>query len=117
MLCPENGSGGISVGLDSEKTILDTTRIIDEWGITRTISDDYPMAVGYPIKDMEDFKNFSPPEPLKPYRFNRVREALAAFGKENCVIVRVRDVVSQPRDLMGFENFLAAFYEDPELVN
>jgi uroporphyrinogen decarboxylase len=108
---------GISVGLDSETTALDAARITDEWGITRTVSDDYPMAVGYPIKDMEDFKHFSPPEPLQPYRFNRVKEALAAFGAEKCVIVRVRDVVSQPRDLMGFENFLAAFYEDPELVN
>jgi uroporphyrinogen decarboxylase len=107
---------GISVGLDSEKTVLDETHVRDEWGITRAVSDDYPMAVGHPIKDREDFKNFSPPEPLKPWRFNRVKEALAAVGKEKCVIVRVRDVVSQPRDLMGFEDFLASLYEDPDLV-
>lgn len=38
------------------------------------------------------------------------------FGQEKCVIARVRDVFSQPRDLMGFENFLAGFYEEPKLV-
>jgi uroporphyrinogen decarboxylase len=108
---------GISVGLDMEKTVLDAGRVRDEWGITRVVSDDYPMAVAYPIKDMADFKNYSAPEPLKPYRFNRVREALSAFGKEKGVIARVRDVVSQPRDLMGFEGFLITLYEDPDLAN
>jgi uroporphyrinogen decarboxylase len=108
---------GISVGLNSETSALDADRVRDEWGIIRVISDEYPMAVGHPIKDMADFKNFSPPEPLKPHRFNRIREAMAAFGKEKCVIVRVRDVVSQPRDLMGFEDFLVTLYEDPDLAN
>jgi uroporphyrinogen decarboxylase len=108
---------GISVGLDSKNEVLDDNHVKDEWGITRVIQDEYPMAMGHPIRDMSDFKNFIPPEPLTSYRFDKVKEALAAFGREKCVIARVRDVVSQPRDLMGFEDFLATLYEDPDLAN
>jgi uroporphyrinogen decarboxylase len=107
---------GIAVGLDSRNEKLDDRHIKDEWGITRVTYDEYPNPVGNPIKDAEDFKKYIPPEPLLPYRFDRIKKALDTFGKEKCVIARVRDVFSQPRDLMGFENFLMSFYEDPDLA-
>jgi uroporphyrinogen decarboxylase len=116
----EMGLDGIAVGLDSDNVKIDERHIKDEWGITRVSYDEYPNPVGHPIRDMSDLKNFVPPEPLKPYRFDRIKKALDAcgpHGKEICVIPRVRDVFSQPRDLMGYENFLISFYEDPALAN
>ncbi|MDR2785131.1 MAG: hypothetical protein LBB83_04365 [Treponema sp.] len=107
---------GIAIGLDSRNERLDGRHIKDEWGITRVTYDEYPNPVGNPIKDMEDFNNYTPPEPLVPYRFDRIKKALDTFGKEKCVIARVRDVFSQPRDLMGYENFLMSFYEEPDLA-
>jgi uroporphyrinogen decarboxylase len=108
---------GIAIGLDSKNEKLDERHIKDEWGITRVTYDEYPNPVGHPIKDMEDFNNYTPPLPLTPYRFDRIKKALDIFGKERCVIARVRDVFSQPRDLMGYENFLMSFYEDPDLAD
>jgi uroporphyrinogen decarboxylase len=108
---------GIAIGLDSKNEVLDDRHIRDEWGITRVTYDEYPNPVGYPIKDMADFKNFILPEPLTPYRFNKIKRALDYFGKEKCIIARVRDVFSQPRDLMGYEDFLISFYEDPDLAS
>jgi uroporphyrinogen decarboxylase len=108
---------GIAIGLDSKNERLDDRHIRDEWGITRVTYDEYPNPVDFPIKDMADFKNFTPPDPLVPWRFDKIKRALDTFGKEKCVIPRVRDVVSQPRDLMGYENFLISFYEDPDLLN
>jgi uroporphyrinogen decarboxylase len=108
---------GIAVGLDSKNEKLDDRHVKDEWGITRVTYDEYPNPVGYPITDMADFKNFSPPDPLAPYRFDKIKRAMDEIGKEKCVIPRVRDVFSQPRDLMGYENFLVSFYEDPDLAN
>jgi uroporphyrinogen decarboxylase len=108
---------GIAIGLDSKNEKLDGRHVRDEWGITRVTYDEYPNPVGFPIQDMADFKNFSPPVPLTSYRFDAIKRALDTFGNEKCVIARVRDVVSQPRDLMGYENFLASFYEDPGLIS
>jgi uroporphyrinogen decarboxylase len=108
---------GIAIGLNSRDERLDDRHIRDEWGITRVTYDEYPNPVGHPIQDMSDLNNFTPPDPLASYRFDRIKRALDIFGKEKCVIPRVRDVVSQPRDLMGYENFLASFYEDPDLVS
>jgi uroporphyrinogen decarboxylase len=108
---------GIAVGLDSKNEKLDGRHIRDEWGITRVTYDEYPNPVGHPIENMEDFDKYTPPEPLVPYRFDRIKKALDTFGKEKCVIARVRDVFSQPRDLMGYENFLMSFYEDPDLAD
>jgi uroporphyrinogen decarboxylase len=108
---------GIAIGLDSKNEVLDDRHIKDEWGITRVTYDEYPNPVGSVIKDMDDFKKYSPPEALAPHRFNKIKRALDTFGDRKCVIARVRDVFSQPRDLMGYENFLISFYEDPDLVN
>ena len=65
---------------------------------------------------MSDLDTYEMPDPDAPYRFNKIKKAMDLFGQEKCVIARVRDVFSQPRDLMGFENFLAGFYEEPKLV-
>jgi uroporphyrinogen decarboxylase len=108
---------GIAIGLDSKNEKLDDRHVRDEWGITRVTYDEDPNPVGFPIKDMADFRNFTPPDPLAPWRFDKIKHALSTFGTEKCVIPRVRDVVSQPRDLMGFEDFLASFYEDPDLIS
>lgn len=107
---------GIAVGLDSKNTVIDDRHFIDEWGITRVSYDEYPNPVGFPIQELSDLDTYEMPDPDAPYRFNKIKKALDLFGQEKCVIARVRDVFSQPRDLMGFENFLAGFYEEPKLV-
>lgn len=107
---------GIAVGLDSKNTVIDDRHFIDEWGITRVSYDEYPNPVGFPIHELSDLETYVMPDPDAPYRFNKIKKAMELFGQEKCVIARVRDVFSQPRDLMGFEDFLAGFYEEPELV-
>jgi uroporphyrinogen decarboxylase len=110
------GLDGIAIGLDSKNETIDSNHIKDEWGVTRILNDDYLLPVGETIKDMSDLKNYRAPEPLAPHRFDKIKRALALFGKTRCVIPRVRDVFSQPRDLMGYQDFLVSFYEDPELA-
>jgi uroporphyrinogen decarboxylase len=107
---------GISVGLNERKTAVDDRHYLDEWGITRVSYDEYPNPVGHPIKDAEDLKKFRVPDPDAPYRFDRILWAQERLGREKAIIARVRDVFSQPRDLMGFEDFLMSFYLEPELA-
>lgn len=110
------GLDGIAVSLDYTKKIIDNRHFIDEWGVTRVSYDDYPNPIGYPIKTMADFEKFAVPDPDAEHRFDKIKDALNQVGDEIAVVARVKDVISQPRDLMGFEDFLMAFYLDPELI-
>ncbi|MGI6777814.1 MAG: uroporphyrinogen decarboxylase family protein [Acetivibrionales bacterium] len=107
---------GISVGLSGKKEIIDSRHFIDEWGITRVSYDEYPNPIGNPIKNEKDLKKFKAPDPDADHLYSKIMTAMKEVGKEKAVIGRVRDVFSQPRDLMGFEDFLMAFYLQPELV-
>lgn len=110
------GLDGVAVSLNYKTTQLDSRHVLDEWGVTRVTYDDYPNPVDFPIRDMADFKNLIVPDPDVDYRFNSIRKALNLVGSDIAVVARVKDVFSHPRDLMGFENFLMAFYLQPELV-
>lgn len=112
----QTGLDGIAVSLDYTKDIIDDKHFIDEWGVTRVSYDDYPNPVGHPIKTMADFEKFVVPDPDAEHRFDKIKNALKQVGDEISVVARVKDVISHPRDLMGFEDFLMAFYLDPELI-
>lgn len=108
----------LAVSLDSKnRAVLDGgKKVIDEWGITRAIYEEYPLPVVNPISDIDDFEAMEIPDPDADYHYNKIRRALKEVGEEKAIVGRVKDVISMPRDLMGFEDFLASFYTDPELV-
>jgi len=96
---------------------VDDRHFRDEWGITRVSYDDYPNAVGHPVSDESDLKKLHLPDPDADYRFDNIRAAMDELQGEKAVVIRLRDVFSQPRDLMGFENFLMGFYTQPDLLS
>ncbi len=108
---------GIAVGLNAKNTKLDDRHAMDEWGITRVTYDEYPNPVKFPISDWDDADKLVVPDPDASYRFDNIKRAQKEIGEEKLVCARVRDVFSQPRDLMGFEGFLISFYEEPELAD
>lgn len=107
---------GIAVSLNYRKTVLDSRHIVDEWGVTRVTYDEYPNPVAFPVRDAGDLRNLTIPDPDDEYRYGTIARALRDVGSEIAVVARVKDVFSQPRDLMGFEDFLMAFYLQPDLV-
>lgn len=111
----------LAVSLNYKNRVLDVDEsgnetFINEWGITCKVHEEYPMPVVHPIQEMDDLKDFVVPDPDASYRFDNIIKTQKAFGDERMVVARVRDVVSQPRDLMGFTNYLASFYEDEDLI-
>lgn len=107
---------GIAIRPDNAMVQINEKEMRDEWGIIRAIDDEYPTPLRFPVETLEDFVSLKVPDPNAPHRYDSIKKALAVFGNERCVVGRVRDVVSQPRDLMGFENYLMCFYEDEELI-
>lgn len=108
---------GISVSLNGKnRETFPDGKFVDEWGCTRLVYDEYPVVVGSPISEMEDWEVLEKPDPDADYHYESIRRALREIGDERAIIGRVKDVVSMPRDLMGYEDFLAGLYTDPELV-
>ncbi|QGP91606.1 Uroporphyrinogen decarboxylase [Neomoorella glycerini] len=107
---------GMAVAPNMKKEVIDSRHYRDEWGIVRASYDEYPMPVDYPIKDEEDLKKLRVPDPDADYRFDDIKRVMEAIGDTRAVIIRLRDVFSQPRDLMGFEGFLMGFYTQPDVV-
>jgi len=107
---------GIAVGTNMRKERIDDRHYKDEWGIVRVSYDEYPNPVGNPIKSEEDIKKLTIPDPDADYRFDDIKKAMEKIGDEKAIIIRLRDVFSQPRDLMGFEDFMIGFYTMPDVV-
>lgn len=106
----------VSLGSKNRAVLDGGKRVVDEWGITRQIYEEYPLPVVNPIKNMDDFKAMEIPDPDASYHYDRIKLALKEVGDEKAIVGRVKDVISMPRDLMGFESFLESLYTDPDLA-
>ena len=107
---------GIMVAEDFKKEPVDSTHYRDEWGIVRETVSEYPNPVVNPIKSEADLDKLTVPDPDAEYRYDTIKRVLSEVGDEKAVIIKVRDVFSQPRDLMGFEEFLVSLYTQPDIV-
>jgi uroporphyrinogen decarboxylase len=107
---------GMAVGTSMKRTKIDSRHFVDEWGITRASYDEYPNAVGFPVASELDLEKLNIPDPDAEYRFDDIVKAMSELGEDKAIIIQLRDVFSQPRDLMGFEHFLMGFYMQPDLV-
>jgi len=107
---------GIAVGTNLKHEQIDDKHYREEWGIVRVSYDEYPTPVEHPVQTEKDLKNLTVPDPDADYRFDDIKKAMKLLGDEKAVIIRLRDVFSQPRDLMGFSLLLESFYTQPDLV-
>jgi uroporphyrinogen decarboxylase len=89
-----------------------------EWGFVLQDSDEeHGVEVESPIRTIQDFERYTPPDPRAPGRYAAVEKTLRDFGGSKAVIVHLNDVFSLPRSLMGFENLLMAVAAEPALVS
>jgi uroporphyrinogen decarboxylase len=110
----------VMCGPDYIKTPVDEDTLIDEWGVTRTKGHEaYAMAIDElaPIKDWADFEKWQPPDPYAPHRFNTLKRRVKRFKGKKAIFVQLRDVWSNPRDLLGYVQLFVDCVERPDLVS
>jgi uroporphyrinogen decarboxylase len=93
--------------------------ILDEWGITRLQGhEEYAMPLDEkaPLQTMADLENWNPPDPYAPHRVEAMKERINLFKGKRAIIIRIRDVWSNPRELLGYENLLLKCALEPEFV-
>lgn len=125
VICPGSTTEEFTVrmGLDAMLTSPDyETQQIgpntfkSEWGcVQEKGQEQHSTILEGPIKTIDDLRNYRPPDPHAPHRFDSLKRIVKQYKGEYAVGVHLNDVLSIPRNLMGFENLMMAFAE-PELI-
>lgn len=98
---------GIAVRPDYEKKAAGPDTFVDEWGIRRRATGELiAMVTASPIRELADQAGYRFPDPGAPHRFAALERAARRFGGRRAVVLSVRDVFSDIRDLVGYENAL-----------
>lgn len=114
----------VRMGLDAILTAPDyrrepvaPNRVRNEWGTVLEYSaEEYGIAVEGPIRTLNDLDRYQPPDPHAPGRFASLEKLVKRYQGRLAIGVHLNDVLSLPRNLMGFEQLMAAFGEEPDLV-
>lgn len=125
-ICPGSTTEEFTVrmGLDAMLTAPDFTseqvapnRFKNEWGIVVEKGEEQHSTVVEPvIRSLDDLKTYEPPDPHAPYRWDSLKNLVARYKGEYAIGVHLNDVMSLPRNLMGFQELMMAFCMEPELV-
>lgn len=125
-LCPGCNSYNefaVRMGLDAvladpnfSKKAVGPGQWLSEWGyVSQDTEEEHGIEVESPIKTLEDYERYTPPDLHAPGRYASIEQTLKDFpGK--AVIVHLNDVFSLPRYWLGYENLLMAIAAEPELV-
>ena len=125
-LCPGSPSYNefaMQMGLDAvladptfSKEAVGPGRWQSEWGyITQSTAEEHGIEVESPIKTMDDFVQYTPPDLHAAGRYAAIEKTVQDYP-DKAVIVHLNDVFSLPRYWMGMENLLLAIAAEPELV-
>jgi uroporphyrinogen decarboxylase len=107
----------ICTSLDFETIAIDEECYKDEWGITHgRTKEDHSYPIKGCIAGMKDLDRYAPPGPKEPKRYQKLEDVMRRNAGQKAVILHLNDVVSIPRNLMGYEAFLVATMENPALI-
>jgi len=106
---------GVVIRPDYKREYVEEDVYIDEWGCKRKITtESIAVIIESPIKDLKDYKKYEFPDPYAHHRFEKLERAVQKFGPEKAIILNVRDIFSDIRDLLGYENALIALITEQE---
>jgi uroporphyrinogen decarboxylase len=125
-LCPGASTEEFTVrmGLDAMLTDPDfktvqvaPNRFKNEWGIVVEKGEEqHSTVVQAAIQTMEDFEKYQAPDAFAPGRFDSLKKLVARYKGKYAIGVHLNDVLSIPRNLMGFQELMLAFCTEPELI-
>jgi uroporphyrinogen decarboxylase len=125
-ICPGSSTEEFSVrmGLDAILTAPDyastqvgPNRFQNEWGmVVEKGEEQHSTVVGAVIETLEDLAAYSPPDPGAGQRFDSLKQLVSRYKGKYAIGVHLNDVLSIPRNLMGFEGLMMAFAITPDLV-
>ena len=96
---------------------LNKKYFIDDWARIWAIEDnEITYYVRGTINNVEDFENFSPPDPFDYNRLDRLRKVIKNNRKELAIIGGIHDAYEIPSQMRGVSNFLMDLYKNPSFA-
>ncbi len=102
---------------DFQREEVGGNRFRNEYGIVfERTEEEHVVAVEGPIHTLDDLRNYQPPDPKSPHRFESLKRLVDRYKGRLAIGVHLNDVFSIPRNLMGFQNWLMCLAADPDLA-
>ncbi len=106
----------VSRGKDDIQKVNANT-FIDPWGTTFAYTGEEALIeTDFPIKNEDDFRSYSAPDPLSDPRLPKLDKTVERFKGKKAVVFTISDSFSQPRKLLGMENLLLSYIEEPSFL-
>ena len=125
VICPGGSMEEFTVrmGLDAMLTApdfkteqLSPDTFKNEWGcVQEKGAEQHSTTLQGPIQSLDDFNNYTYPDPYAPHRYDSLKKMVDKYKGKYAIGVHLNDVLSIPRNLMGFEQLMMAFAQ-PELI-
>ncbi len=88
-----------------------------EWGeIRKTTKEIVPFPMKGPIQSKEDLDNYTPPDPLDPYRYEQLQSLIKRFKGKKAIAMHLHDAFSYPTYLRGMTELMMELVLNPEIV-
>lgn len=89
----------------------------DEWGVLyKKNSEHVLLPIKGPIESFNDLKKFKPPDPDRSERLGRLPELVKKYKGQKAIIFHQREAFLWSTYLVGMENLLTYFIEEPEFA-
>jgi uroporphyrinogen decarboxylase len=96
---------------------LDEKYFVDDWARVWGVEEnEVTFYVRGTIDTVEDFENFSPPDPFDYDRLDRLRKVIKNNKKELAVVGGIHDAYEIPSQMRGVQNFLIDLYSNPSFA-
>nr|MDO8082146.1 uroporphyrinogen decarboxylase family protein [Candidatus Freyarchaeota archaeon] len=93
---------------------LDEKYFVDDWARVWGVEEnEVTYYVKGTINSVEDFENFSPPDPFDYNRLDRLRKVIKNNKKKLAVVGGIHDAYEIPSQMRGVNNFLIDLYSNP----
>ncbi len=113
----EFGVDGFSSFEIGHETPLDESRVQDDWGIVYVRNPHgLPVAKGHPVKEARDLNGYQPPQPRREHLL-LLDLARERFKGSTALFWLMRGVFVRSWRLVGMENLMLKFFEDPQFVH
>ncbi len=108
------GKSGLQGRTEEEQKEFMKTQ--EYWGPAKVVPENFPSS--HPIKTMEDFKNYTWPDPADPRLLEPIKALVEAYGHEYFIIVDLSSSLIEAAyaHILGTQNFFLYMYDEPELI-
>lgn len=90
---------------------------VDEWGVTYQRGPEVvPHPIAGPIRTLDDARVYSAPDPNAPHRLGQLPDLVRRYKGHRAICFHHRAAFMWSAYLMGIENILAGFLDEPETV-